>query len=340
MFFVCARLLGMLMVSEDDCPSWFSSVPLRSKYTCRRACDSSPWSGKGPASVDFGFSSGSFPRDQSEYVGILRVAERALSGDRLRLEVACAGMFPLIASLIILQQWLACALCLVACLLFICFALIGHRDRLQTVSRMRDERRRARQFHLSLEAYTQAYGKRQVRFTDEGFWKNPTEMRELAHSCVADPNEVAKDNTGDTFARCVAMLLEAYGWEVRLGPRTNDYGIDIVCYDAEGDSRIIMQCKHSEAAGKPEASFARDLAGTKGLFEADRAILVTIGRGRSKQLHDFRDKYDLEYWDVSTLCELASALYERRKSGDNDPPCHPIVLRGFQGNVVETALAA
>lgn len=153
-------------------------------------------------------------------------------------------------------------------------------------------------------AKTQWFEDLRSRTTTE-FWRD--EIRRIAAEKGSTPTAV--------FSQEVAKLFAAWGWEVKLNQRSNDYGVDMFANGKDGST--IVQCKHLDTS--PGMQDVRDLAGCRHAFSADFGLLVSI-HPPSASRHNgfFSDKGQLEFWHLGHLLEQCMALF-RQRTGEQPP---------------------
>ncbi len=141
--------------------------------------------------------------------------------------------------------------------------------------------------------------------TTTTFWRD--EIPRLAAEKGSTPTTV--------FSQEVAKLFAAWGWDVKLNQRADDYGVDMFANGKDGSA--IVQCKHLDTG--PGVQDVRDLAGCRHAFSADFGLLVSI-HPPSASRHNgfFSDKGQLEFWHLGHLLEQCVTLYTKR-TGEKPP---------------------
>ncbi len=141
--------------------------------------------------------------------------------------------------------------------------------------------------------------------TTTAFWRE--EIHRIADAKGSTPTAV--------FSQEVAKLFVAWGWDVKLNQRSNDYGVDMFANGKDGSA--IVQCKHLDTS--PATQDVRDLAGCRHAFSADFGLLVSI-HPPSASRHNgfFSDKGHLEFWHLGHLLEQCMTLFKQR-TGDPAP---------------------
>lgn len=115
------------------------------------------------------------------------------------------------------------------------------------------------------------------------------------------------------FAQEVGKLFVAWGWQVRLNQRAEDYGVDIFTSGKEGSA--VVQCKHE--GGGPTTHDVRDLAGSRHAFSADYGLLVSVHPPSASRSNEFySEKGQLEFWHLGHILEQAIVLYKQRTGND------------------------
>jgi hypothetical protein len=115
------------------------------------------------------------------------------------------------------------------------------------------------------------------------------------------------------FAQEVGKLFVAWGWQVRLNQRAEDYGVDIFTSGKEGSA--VVQCKHE--GGGPTTHDIRDLAGSRHAFSADYGLLVSVHPANASRSNEFySEKGQLEFWHLGHILEQAIVLYKQRTGND------------------------
>jgi hypothetical protein len=115
------------------------------------------------------------------------------------------------------------------------------------------------------------------------------------------------------FAQEVGKLFVAWGWQVRLNQRSEDYGVDIFTSGKEGSA--VVQCKHE--GGGPTTHDIRDLAGSRHAFSADYGLLVSVHPPSASRSNEFySEKGQLEFWHLGHILEQAIVLYKQRTGND------------------------
>lgn len=135
--------------------------------------------------------------------------------------------------------------------------------------------------------------------TTTAFWRE--EIHRIAKEKGSTPTAV--------FGQEVAKLFAAWGWDVKLNQRANDYGVDMFANGKDGSA--IVQCKHLDTT--PATQDVRDLAGCRHAFNADFGLLVSI-HPPSASRHNgfFSDKGHLEFWHLGHLLEQCITLFKQR----------------------------
>ena len=141
--------------------------------------------------------------------------------------------------------------------------------------------------------------------TTTAFWRE--EIHRISAAKGSTPTAV--------FGQEVAKLFVAWGWEVKLNQRANDYGVDLFANGKDGSA--IVQCKHLDTS--PAMQDVRDLAGCRHAFGADFGLLVSIHPpSTSRQNGFFSDKGQLEFWHLGHLLEQCMTLF-RQRTGESPP---------------------
>ena len=141
--------------------------------------------------------------------------------------------------------------------------------------------------------------------TTTSFWRD--DIHRIAKEKGSTPTAV--------FSQEVAKLFAAWGWEVKLNQRANDYGVDMFANGKDGSA--IVQCKHLDTS--PGTQDVRDLAGCRHAFNADFGLLVSI-HPPSASRHNgfFSDKGQLEFWHLGHLLEQCMTQFKQR-TGEQPP---------------------
>lgn len=162
----------------------------------------------------------------------------------------------------------------------------------------------AKQKQAFAAAKDEWYNDLKVR-TTTAFWRE--EIHRIAQEKGSTPTAV--------FGQEVAKLFAAWGWDVKLNQRSNDYGVDMFANGKDGSA--IVQCKHLDTS--PGTQDVRDLAGCRHAFSADFGLLVSI-HPPSASRHNgfFSDKGHLEFWHLGHLLEQCMTLFKQR-TGDPAP---------------------
>lgn len=178
----------------------------------------------------------------------------------------------------------------------------------------RKEKALAQAFKAEMSAFYAAGGRWQEERTQLSWWQ------------VCDPSE--RGLNGHEFAARVAELLAAFNWSVAIGNHqgVGDYGADILAFDPVSQHRIVIQCKLMD---KVEPPMARELAATKCVFDAHRAILVALKKPTEKQIqmHDLGDRFGLEYLDAEDLVRTSTAIHHSRRAGELVLPVESPITR-------------
>ena len=115
------------------------------------------------------------------------------------------------------------------------------------------------------------------------------------------------------FAQEVGKLFVAWGWQVRLNQRAEDYGVDIFTSGKEGSA--VVQCKHD--GGGPSGHDVRDLAGSRHAFNADYGLLVSVHPPTATRQNEFySEKGQLEFWHLGHVLEQCIVLFKQRTGED------------------------
>lgn len=156
---------------------------------------------------------------------------------------------------------------------------------------------------LTFRAKERNWIEEQKKRTTAGFWQN--EIQRIAAERGVPAATV--------FAQEVGKLFVAWGWQVRLNQRSEDYGVDIFTNGKEGSA--VVQCKHE--GGGPTAHDVRDLAGSRHAFNADYGLLVSVHPpSASRQNEFYSEKGQLEFWHLGHILEQAIVLYKQRTGND------------------------
>jgi hypothetical protein len=157
-----------------------------------------------------------------------------------------------------------------------------------------------RQKEAFAAAKTEWFNDLKVR-TTTAFWRE--EIPRIAKAKGSTPTAV--------FSQEVAKLFAAWGWDVKLNQRADDYGVDMFASGKDGSA--IVQCKHLDTG--PGVQDVRDLAGSRHAFSADFGLLVSI-HPPSASRHNgfFSDKGQLEFWHLGHLLEQCMTLFTKRTS--------------------------
>jgi hypothetical protein len=109
------------------------------------------------------------------------------------------------------------------------------------------------------------------------------------------------------FAReCAELLAGHFGTgQVMLTRGGDDYGVDVlICSPQE---KIVARCKPWRDT--IDATQVRALAGAKAFFDADRAVMMTIGGPSDRaDTRAVAEALTLELWDVARIASVAMQL--------------------------------
>lgn len=173
--------------------------------------------------------------------------------------------------------------------------------------------RAAKQTHEDL---TSLNDRRLAFRAKERDWIDEQKKRTTAAFWLDEIQHIAAEkgvSAATAFAQEVGKLFVAWGWQVRLNQRAEDYGVDIFTSGKEGSA--VVQCKH--AGGGPNAHDVRDLAGSRHAFSADYGLLVSIHPpSASRQNEFYSEKGQLEFWHLGHILEQAIVLYKQRTGND------------------------
>jgi hypothetical protein len=147
-------------------------------------------------------------------------------------------------------------------------------------------------------------------------WLDEQRRRTTTYFWLKEIPAIAADkgtSAGTVFAQEVGKLFVAWGWQVRLNQRADDYGVDIFTSGKEGSA--VVQCKHS--ADGPSAHDVRDLAGSRHAFNSDYGLLVSIYPPPSTRQNEFySEKGQLEFWHLGHIIEQCIVLCRQRTGAD------------------------
>jgi hypothetical protein len=143
-------------------------------------------------------------------------------------------------------------------------------------------------------------------------WYNDLKIRTTTAFWRQEIPRIAKEK-GSTpaavFSQEVAKLFAAWGWDVKLNQRSDDYGVDMFASGKDGSA--IVQCKHIDTG--PGVQDVRDLAGCRHAFNADFGLLVSIHPpSATRQNGFFSDKGQLEFWHLGHLLEQCMTHFTKR----------------------------
>lgn len=157
----------------------------------------------------------------------------------------------------------------------------------------------------ALLAADQEWRAGQALRTTTRFWRD--DIRRMAEEKGSTESAV--------FAQEVGKLFLAWGWNVKLNQRTQDYGADIFANGKDGSA--VIQCKHT--SDSPGAQDVRDLAGSLNAFGADFGLLISVHPPSGARLNELSgDRGQLEFWHLGHILEQAIALYTQR-TGEAPP---------------------
>lgn len=147
-------------------------------------------------------------------------------------------------------------------------------------------------------------------------WIDEQKKRTMAAFWIDEIPRIAAEKgapAATVFAQEVGKLFVAWGWQVRLNQRAEDYGVDIFTSGKEGSA--VVQCKHE--GGGPTAHDVRDLAGSRHAFSADYGLLVSVHPPSATRQNEFySEKGQLEFWHLGHILEQAIVLYKQRTGND------------------------
>lgn len=161
---------------------------------------------------------------------------------------------------------------------------------------------------LAFRNKERAWAEEQKRRTTTAFWLNDIPRLAAERGMPA----------GTLFAQEVGKLFVAWGWQVRLNQRAEDYGVDIFTNGKEGSA--VVQCKH--AGDGPSPHDIRDLAGSRHAFGSDYGLLVSVHPPMASRSNEFfSEKGQLEFWHLGHIIEQCVVLYKQRTG--EDAPADP-----------------
>jgi len=80
--------------------------------------------------------------------------------------------------------------------------------------------------------------------------------------------------TPDDFEAFIADVFKAYGYEAQVVGGSADHGVDVIVITDQGEKWVVQCKKYVGSVGEP---VVRDLFGTMGHEDAQRAYLITTG---------------------------------------------------------------
>ncbi len=108
------------------------------------------------------------------------------------------------------------------------------------------------------------------------------------------------------FEEAVAALLRRHGYrEVRRIGGAGDQGADLIGRDPRG-RRVVVQCKRYKSTNRVGAPVVRPLYGTKALYHAERALIVSTSTFSRPAVDEAR-RLDIDLIDGSALSRMLAA---------------------------------
>lgn len=81
--------------------------------------------------------------------------------------------------------------------------------------------------------------------------------------------------TGEEFELFLSRLFERKGFQVKLTPRTGDYGVDLILTDPRTGERIAVQAKRYQQRNRVGVRAVQEAYAGKDYYGCSKAIVVT-----------------------------------------------------------------
>jgi hypothetical protein len=106
--------------------------------------------------------------------------------------------------------------------------------------------------------------------------------------------------TPENFEAFIADLFKAYGYEAEVVGGNADHGVDVIVITDQGEKWVVQCKKYVGSVGEP---VVRDLFGTMGHEDAQRAYLITTG-SFTQQAVDWTIGKPMVLYDGEALIKL------------------------------------
>ena len=106
--------------------------------------------------------------------------------------------------------------------------------------------------------------------------------------------------TPEDFEAFIADLFQAYGYDAQVVGGNADHGVDVIVLTDQGEKWVIQCKKYAGSVGEP---VVRDLFGTMGHEDAQRAYLITTG-SFTQQAIDWAAGKPIVLYDGEALVKL------------------------------------
>lgn len=145
--------------------------------------------------------------------------------------------------------------------------------------------------------------KRLVKFVDRlgrERWGNPKQVREWK-IIEMDMRNNFKRLTPRQFEKLVADIFRRMGYEVKLTPKTADYGADVVA--KRGEDTLVVQVKKFSRSHKVSNRDVQRLLGSMWKYGANKAVFVTSS-GYTDFAYKQAKEAPIKLWNHEELCEM------------------------------------
>lgn len=123
-------------------------------------------------------------------------------------------------------------------------------------------------------------------------------QRQLRHSGILDIDLMG----GEEFEQRIAIYFRDHSWDVKLTPRSGDFGADLLLRSPEG-KRFVAQLKRY--SGSVGLSAVQEVLGARDVYQADSAMLITNSRVTPAAMRQ-AEISDVEIWDRTELVKRLS----------------------------------
>ncbi|MFP4591100.1 MAG: restriction endonuclease [Halobacteriales archaeon] len=114
--------------------------------------------------------------------------------------------------------------------------------------------------------------------------------------------------SGFEFEETMAVVFERLGYEdVEVSPRVADTGRDIIMTDHDGETAVVVECKHTDVVGRPVIQKLDSAVSTYDHDGPTRGLIATTGR-LTQPAREYARAVDIEVLDGRRLRQIADEI--------------------------------